>query len=70
MNMFYFSSEDHAKKIIEAKSEINPVGLLQEMCMAQHWELPNYEYSKNEQNCGFVVWCYLKNFKTMGKLFT
>lgn len=71
--VIYIFSEDHTKKIIETKSEVNPIGLLQEMCMARHCELPNYDFLKDElnetHNPWYSVTCCLKNHKTMGKKF-
>lgn len=59
------------KQIVETKLELNPVGVLQEMCMAYHWQMPVYEYHKelcNESNeVKFIAICSLNTFRTKGK---
>lgn len=65
-----FSSEPIVKQMIETKFELNPIGVLQELCMAYHWELPHYECFKelcNESNkFKFIVICSLKSFRSKG----
>ncbi|VVC27238.1 Double-stranded RNA-binding domain [Cinara cedri] len=45
------------------KSEINPIGQLQEVCMIYHWKLPSYEYT-TQGNTGFEANCLLYMYKT------
>lgn len=68
---FGFFSEFIVKQEMEAKFALNPVGVLQELCMAYHWQLPDYEYFKefcNESNeLKFIVICSLNTIRSKGK---
>ncbi|VVC41704.1 Double-stranded RNA-binding domain [Cinara cedri] len=53
----------------DIKSEINPIGLLQEVCMNYHWKLPIYDYTTADLalkrgNIGFKASCSLYMYKT------
>lgn len=64
----YIFREDHVNRILKAKLEINPIGVLQELCMARKWPLPDYEFKKTNNNV-FKVVCFLNIHKSEGKTF-
>lgn len=71
MYILFTFSEIHALSLTSNKPlNINFVGELQELCMFNHWSLPNYQCSYNNtdlDNPYYSVICTLMNFKSEGK---
>ncbi|XP_050548038.1 interferon-inducible double-stranded RNA-dependent protein kinase activator A-like, partial [Daktulosphaira vitifoliae] len=64
-------SEDAPKNILETKSDINPIGVLQELCMARRWQLPEYDFPSDDSgephNRWYRVICSILKYKTQGE---
>ncbi|XP_050529240.1 LOW QUALITY PROTEIN: interferon-inducible double-stranded RNA-dependent protein kinase activator A homolog B-like [Daktulosphaira vitifoliae] len=63
--------EDAPKNILETKSDINPIGVLQELCMARRWQLPEYDFPSDDSgephNRWYRVTCSILKYKTQGE---
>lgn len=60
---------NQSTKALETITDLNPIGVLQELCMARHWELPSYEIEdfNGPQKPWYSIKCTLKIYIAKGK---
>ncbi|XP_025422318.1 interferon-inducible double-stranded RNA-dependent protein kinase activator A-like [Sipha flava] len=63
------SNINHSEKVLESITNLNPIGVLQEFCIAHNWELPCYklEESHRPKHSQYLMICTLKIYSTKGE---